>query len=191
MSVFIPRSSKAKQAVKRTTTSVCQPLCTSPMGCSSLTLNFCRARQRAVWNLSFFISIIIFKRSPFAKLWVTASKNPRHGVRPPHHSPSLWRKKWMSTTIGNFDRGPATLMRPFACRAIAAGLFILKTHSGCLILIVWLLKSVCVTRSSHSFLEGFELCVLTCHNPTACLNAYLHAKSWSCFFFPSSPSKTF
>lgn len=71
-----------------------------------------------------------------------------------HPSPSLWRKMWMSTTIGNFDRGPVTLKRPLACRATTAGLFILKTKSVCLILIVWLVKSVCVTRRSRS-LRGF------------------------------------
>lgn len=150
--LFIPPSSEAKQAeaVKLATTSVCQPLCTSPTWCSCLTLNFSKKRQRAVWNLSFFISNVIFKLSLFAIPWVTAAKNSRRRVCQPHPSSSLWWKMWMSTTIGNFDRGPATLMRSFACRATTAGLFILKTNSVCLILIMWLVKSVCATQRSRT-----------------------------------------
>lgn len=82
--------SKQAEAVKRATTSVCRPLCTSPTPHSRLTLNFCKTRQRAVWNLfvfHYYYFLFFFKLSPFAKLWVTAAKNSRHGFRhpqPPH-----------------------------------------------------------------------------------------------------------
>lgn len=147
MSISIPPSSEGKQAeaVKLATTSVCQPLCMSPTWCSCLTLNFCKERQRAVWNLSFFISNVILL---FASPWVKAAKNSKRSL-PTSPLLLLWWKMWMSTTTGNFDRGPVTLMRPFACRATTAGVFILKTNSVCLILIMWSVK-VSVRHNAHA-----------------------------------------